>query len=100
MRRSGRLLYRNTLRHGQSRHDAITRDSGQELYADSTANDEREREYQYADSTSQHQIAPLQDPAQGFPVAKASLRMLLWFGGLITAAATALAAFWKYLAGG
>lgn len=31
---------------------------------------------------------------------KASLKMLLWFGGLITAAATALAAFWSDLAGG
>ena len=31
---------------------------------------------------------------------KAGLRMLLWFGGLLTAAATALAAFWNDLAGG
>jgi hypothetical protein len=31
---------------------------------------------------------------------KAGLRMLLWFGGLMTAAATALAAFWNDLAGG
>ena len=31
---------------------------------------------------------------------KASLRMLLWFGGLITATATALTAFWNDLAGG
>ena len=31
---------------------------------------------------------------------KAGLRMLLWFGGLMTAAATALAALWSDLAGG
>ena len=31
---------------------------------------------------------------------KAGLRMLLWFGGLLTAAATALAAFWNDLTGG
>ncbi len=31
---------------------------------------------------------------------KAGLRMLLWFGGLLTAAATALAAFWGDLVGG
>ncbi len=31
---------------------------------------------------------------------KAGLRMLLWFGGLLTAAATALAAFWSGLTGG
>ena len=31
---------------------------------------------------------------------KAGLRMLLWFGGLLTAGATALAAFWKDLSGG
>jgi hypothetical protein len=30
---------------------------------------------------------------------KAGLRVLLWFGGLVTAALTALAAFWKDLAG-
>ncbi len=30
---------------------------------------------------------------------KAGLRMLLWFGGLVTAGATALAAFWQGLAG-
>ncbi len=34
------------------------------------------------------------------PQGKAGLRMLLWFGGLLTAAATALAAFWNDLAGG
>ncbi len=31
---------------------------------------------------------------------KAGLGMLLWFGGLLTAAAAALAAFWSDLAGG
>ena len=31
---------------------------------------------------------------------KASLGMLLWFGGLMTAAAAALAAFWNDLTGG
>jgi hypothetical protein len=31
---------------------------------------------------------------------RAGLRMLLWFGGLLTAAATALAAFWKDLVAG
>jgi hypothetical protein len=31
---------------------------------------------------------------------RAGLRMLLWFGGLLTAAVTALAAFWKDLAAG
>ncbi len=31
---------------------------------------------------------------------KAGLRMLLWLGGFLTAAATALAAFWNDLTGG
>ncbi len=31
---------------------------------------------------------------------KAGLRTMLWFGGFLTAVATALAAFWKDLAGG